>query len=481
MTKRTKQQADPELMRLIGNVSELWTALADGDVLQAEIWTARRCGVPSEMNVDEDKSDALFLGMAKQDGRQEGAALLRLLMLTGSPAIKRRARDALGELTARGVYPASWVTEAGKPEPVRASRVHDVFGDWEDVYVTYRYAKGEHTLIARLFLFDLPVVRLLELTETEPDLSVRGPFEAVQDISLADARARLEPALLRSETSYHALSPAFQALLPVARSRLRRLPAGDAASARLYSGDDRAALVRDFLASPHAAEAVTADEPSARMWAEILTAWSSRLPGLPPLQAGPLTLRQVLEVHVPCTYPVTAEQFEHMPDAVTAWARWSAAQRGLDEDHLLDGLPQALSSARWLYDNNRDAAEQRSYIADVVTAGADVAELRRVWDVRMIVVPPAEDREKRFSVQELDVHDPEARAAYLEAEFGGCSLDDSLGRDEFLGAVRQVAEELWHGKPEGSRARALALLEEDELDRHDIMHDLVRQALARRP
>lgn len=480
MTKKTRQQADPELMRLIENVGELWTALAEGDMLQAEIWTARRCDVPSEMHVDEDKSDALFIGMAKEDGRQEGAALLRLLMLTGSPALKRRARDALGELTARGVYPASWVTEAGKPEPVRASRVYDMSGDWEDIYVTYRYAKGEHTLIARLFLFDLPVVRAIELTETEPDLSVSGPRKAVQDISLAGARARLEPALLLSESTYYALSPAFKALLPIAWSRLRRLPAGDAEPARLYSGDDRAALVREYLASPHAADVVAAAEPSARMWAEILTAWSSRLPGLPPLQAGPLALREVLESHVPYTYPITAEQFEHMPAAVTAWARWSAAQRGLDEDHLLGGLPDALSSARWLYDS-RDAAEQRLYTADVVTPGMDVAELRRIWDVRTIVVPATEDRDEQGpNPEQFDVTDPDARAAYLEADFGGCATGGELTRDEFLGAVHRVAEELWHGKPESTRVGALALLAEDKLDRHDIMHELVRRALASR-
>jgi len=462
-------------------LSGLWAALADGDVLRAEIETARCCSIPHQLGIDQDKSDTIFIGMAKQGGRPEDAALLRLIMLMGSPAIKRQARAALGELTARGVYPASWVTEAGKAEPVRAIRVYDRFGDYELILVTFRYSAGEHTLVARIDLTDRPaVLGLLLFDDGEPELPGVGPFEATEEISLTGARTHLESALNDADSTASTIDPELVALMPIAKSRLRRLPA-DAEPGKnpLYTSEQRAALVREFLASPYAAQAVAQDEASTRFWAEIATAWSSRVPGHPPLQAGPRTLRYLLKRYVPATYPVTVEQRAQMADAVTAWARWSAAQRDLDEERMLSLLPGTLADFPLSYDDE-DAAGRRLYLADVVTSDADVAGLRAVWDARTIAIPPGEEREGQDDdLAALDASDPDDRAAYLAADFAECKVPDGLSRDEFLGVVRRVAEELWTGEPASTREQAQALLAQDDLDRHDIMHVLVRHALSR--
>jgi hypothetical protein len=210
-------------------VAEMFTslraALAAGAVLPAEVETARCCAFFHQLGIDQDKSGALLIGMAMQGGTPEDAALLRLLMLLGSPAARERARTALGELTAKGVYPSSWVAEAGKAEPVRALRVPGESGDWEDIHITFRYASGEHTLVARVDLADPPLAQQLTLIEGEmPAEQDRPSTSSSQELSLAGARARLEPALLANESDGF-LPPDAAALTPIAKSRLRRLPA----------------------------------------------------------------------------------------------------------------------------------------------------------------------------------------------------------------------------------------------------------------
>jgi hypothetical protein len=477
MSKKKRQSAtapDPFAEML----DDLFGALAAGDVLQAEIEAARCWSVPYRLGIDEDNAAGIFIGMAKQGRRPEDAALLRLITLTGSASVKSQARAALGELTAAGVYPASWVAEVGKAEPVRASRVYDVYGDREEIRVTFRYASGEHTLIAGVVLAGLPRVSRLRLTDGEPAPSDLGPHEQAEELSLADVRAHVESALREAEDAGW-LDGESSAVLPIVRSRLRRLPASEPESAPPLTGEDRAALVREFLASEHAKQAVAADEASTRFWAEILTGWTSLSRSRPPLQAGPYTLRIVLNDHAPYTYPVTAEQREHMEQAVTAWARWSAARRGLDEEHMLDMLPATISSSAFLY-ATEDAAERRAYLDDVATSDADIAELFAVYDARAIAMPPSEEREDD-DLAALDAADPEDRARYLAADFADCKPPGDLPYEEFLGVVRQVAEELWGGEPASTRERALALLHEDELDRHEIMHALVRDELTHRP
>jgi hypothetical protein len=476
--KKRQPPADPDPLSEM--LHGMWEALAAGDVLRAEVETARCCFIPHRLGVSQDEADAIFIGMAKQGGRPEDAALLRLIMLMGSPAVKDQARVALGELTGKGIYPASWVAEAGKAEPVQAWRSYDVYGDWEDILVTFRYASGEHTLVARIGLTNLPQVSRLTLIDGKPSLDKEGPFDEVEEISLADVRTRLEPALAAAESSEW-LSADTGALIPVAKSRLRRLPAGEQKKdERVRTSEERAALVREFLSSPQAAEAVTADEASTRFWAEILTAWGSRAPGHQPLQAGPATLRYLLNDYAPYTYPVTAEQREHMDHAVTAWARWSAAQRGLDEEHILDRLPQTLSDFRFFYDVDT-SAERRAYLADVATSDADLAALKDAWLTRTIAIPPSDERETEAAeTKNLDVTDPADRARYLAADFAECTLRDGMSREDLTGVLSQVADELWDAEMTGTRKHALALLAEGALGRHDIMHALVRQVLADR-
>src|SRR6202044_712653 len=168
------------------------------------------------------------------------------------------------------------------------------------------------------------------------------PFDRVEEIGLAEARRRLEAPLARGDEEAGPGAPVDTvAYLPVARSRVRRLPAEDA-SLPVFTAADRAAAVDDFLKSPLAADVVATDEDAARFWAQVLTGYSSRLPGEAPGQVGPRKIAHLLLGHVPNTFSLSPAQRQHLEPVVTAWTRWSAEHRGLDEAataRLAESLP----------------------------------------------------------------------------------------------------------------------------------------------
>jgi hypothetical protein len=424
-------------------------------------------------------------------------------MSLGSPAVKRAASAALADLTAAGRFPADWVSRVGKPAPVKAWRRYDVFGDDEAVAVSYSYGETEHGIVVQIDLVTLPTVVTIAVADDTTKLrevigTPEGEFGRADEISLAEARTRIEPALTRSAVSPVArMSRATAAYLPFARSRIRRLPvteetdaagqtpgterasaAGQAstvAAARSAAGAAaRSAAVADFMGSPQAAEVVAADADSTLFWAQVLTGYSSRVPGEPPAQAGPRKLAFIVLSHVPDTFTLTPAQREHLAPAVTAWARWSAGYRGLDEaaaDHLAAGLPEAFVQFDELYEDPGAVAD-RAYVTDLVTGDVDLAWLAAQADRREFATPMTGQRGDE-ALDTLDASAPSGRRAIASAEFAGCIPPDGQTREEFLAGVHRVVEEIWQGEPLATWTSAQKLLAQGRA-RHDIIHTLAK-------
>src|SRR5205823_13173367 len=189
--------------------------------------------------------------------------------------------------TGECTYPPEWVTEIGKVTPGQAWRRYDVFGDDEAMAVTFSYGETEHGLVVQVDLAGLPVATTIGVSSDGAKLIevISGDneeFDRSEQISLAEARARMLWPLDRAgRDESPKLSPSSIAYLPVARSRVRRLPDGDGGPRTVYTPADRAAAVEEFMASPEAAEAVAADEAATRFWAEVLTGYCGRIPGEP--------------------------------------------------------------------------------------------------------------------------------------------------------------------------------------------------------
>jgi hypothetical protein len=466
-------------------MDSLWRAVAAGDLLRAELEAATCMALPRLGRLAPEDAQA-FIAKVLVEGAirppsAEGAAMLRLLMSLGSPATKRSASQALARLTEAGIYPPDWVTGAGKAVPVQAWRRYDVFGDDEAIAVTFRYGEAEHGIVGQIDRTGIPVAiavgvavdaaSLIEAVNHEDD-----PFDRTEQISLAEARLALEAPLARcDEEADPGLSADTLAYLPVARSRVRRLPAEGAEPVPVFTAADRAAAVDDFMKSPLAAEAVAADEDATRFWAEVLTGYSSRIPGEPPGQIGPRKIAHVLLGHVPNTFSVSTAQRQHLEVAVTAWMRWSAERRGLDEAaaaRLTDHLPEVFGRFGPAYDD-QDAVTVRGYLADLAASDADVSRLAAHVARRMFAVPlpgPAEDG-GRVAVSRVDVSDPKVRRALIEEEFAECTPHADLSHEEFVASVQRVVAELWDDDPAETFAAARRMSAAGT-GRHDILHTL---------
>ena len=272
----------------------------------------------------------------------DGAALLRLLASLGSPATKRAASQGLAADRA-GVYPPDWVTEAGKPVPGRAWRRYDVFGDDEAVAVTFSYGEAEHAIVARVDLTGYPTAVVLGVTPNAADV-IEGmtrdddEFERVEPISLAEARGAWKSRWTGTKPTRSRRQP-----------RHRSLPAGYAFPGPPATRRRRIPVIRAFLVPavhrgrppgrrrriPEAARWPPRRSPRTRQptrfWAEVLTGYSSHVPGEPPGQVGPRKLTHILLGNVPSIFTLTPAQRQPPEPAVTAWIRWSATRRGLDE------------------------------------------------------------------------------------------------------------------------------------------------------
>ena len=471
-------------------VSGLLDTISAGDPLRAELHTAMVMGMwHAGRGMDPDDIDAIVFGTliegAERRRTPEGAALLRLVMSLGSPAIKKSASQALAKLTTAGIYPPEWVTEIGKAVPIRAWRRYDVFGDGEALALTFRYGEREHGIAVRVKLTAIPVATVVAVTPEPADLDQilnveDDPFERVEPIGLAEARRRLaDPlAFLDDEPEYPGISTDTRVYLPIVRSRVRRLPADDAAQQLpTFTAADRAAAVEEFLSSPQAAEVLAADPEATRFWAEVLTGYSSRIPGEPPGQVGPAKLADILLGHVPSTFTLSPAQRRHLEPAVTAWVRWSAAYRGLDEAataHLTADLPATLARFDKLYDD-RDAAEARGYVIDLAASDADVSWLFAQMTRRMFAMPlSASDELGRHP----DVGDPAMRRVLVEAEFESCDPPDGMTSEQFVAAAAQVIDEMWDDDPPETYAAARRISPEGT-DRHEVIHALAARRRSR--
>src|SRR5690348_11904769 len=274
---------DQEADEIVQDVlSKLWEGVASGDPLRAELETATCMAFPYVLGQRDSADIESFIATVLVKGAvrrrtPDGAALLRLLMTLGTAATRRAASRALAELTGEGIYPPEWVTEIGKAAPGQAWRRYDVFGDDEAIAVTFSYGEAEHGIVVQVDLAGIPVGTTIGVSSSAAKLieAISGnneEFDRSEQISLAEARVRmLRPLDRAGRDESPKLSPSSIAYLPVARSRVRRLPEGDGGLRTVFTAADRAAAGEGVIASPGAAAAVAAGEAATRFLAAVLT------------------------------------------------------------------------------------------------------------------------------------------------------------------------------------------------------------------
>jgi len=479
-TSSADQRAIAEgLSALDAALEQLWESIRAGDVLGAEVQASEMLALPGMADDSDESHVRVVTGLIRRAASvlepPEQAAFLRLLVALGTKAVKRRASDELADLADDGVYPPEWVTDIGKAVPGQAYRARDAFGEQELVAVSFSYGDAEHMIAVALDLAELPTVVLAGVNtnsgkffkEVEGDETFGGRLEP---IAVAEARQRVEGPLANygSDPDY-GLDPTSMFALPLIRARLRRLPAPDPGASATYTAADRAAAVADFEASPFAAEAGHPDV--ARFWAQVLTGYSSRVPGEAPATVGRHRLAAALVLHVPRTFLLSPEQRDGMRQAVTAWTRWAAARQGIDEESagaLMTHLDVDFGDFPAAYDAP-ESSVLRGYVQDLATPDVDLAWLAEARARRELAAPPPDDRHP--DDEDADPADPAGRAVLVASEFGSCDLEGA-DADEFMAAVTRVAEELWRDDPPATWQKGKSLLAKGH-DPHDVIHLLV--------
>jgi hypothetical protein len=455
--------------------------LAAANPLEAEILAATALALPHREGLDPSVAELFISALVDAAGEAPSpaaAAVLRAVAAVAPPHPRRRAVAALGKVTGAGHYPPEWAAEIGRVTPGEAWRRYDVYEDTETIAVSYAYAEAEHavlvqvdrcreqTVLEAMIVGDLAALR--SILDDEKD-----PLVRVEPIGLADARARLAAALARDAAAEYAeLTETSLVSLPIARTRLRRLPSEGAPEPRRYDAADRSAAVAQFLSSEHAADA--GDEKTARYWAEVLAGYSAYIPGDPPSRIGTLKLSQILLSYVPNSFALTDDQRRGMPAAVTAWTRWAAARQQLDEAALADldeRLPAMLARFDGAYDHPANALV-RGYLADVSATTADAAALADALNRRALAVRLPGERGDDPALQRLDAADPTHRRTLIEQEYGECEPPDGMSRPDFLAATVRVSEQLWHDDPPELWQRARQLSTAGATN-HDVVHRLV--------
>ncbi len=470
-------------------MSSLWAGIASGDPLRAELETATCMAIPrvlGELDPDETEKfiSTVLVNRAVRRRTPDGAALLRMLMALGTQDTKRAASQALAKLTGAGIYPPDWVTGIGKVTPSHAWRRYDVFGDDEAIAVTFGYGETEHGIVVQVDLTGIPIAIAIGVSSNAARLieaitADNEEFDRSEQISLAEARRRLFGPLDRTDYDPNPdLSADTLAYLPIARARVRRLPAdaddagdagyaGDTGSRPVYTAADRAAAVDEFMKSPQAAGAVAADEESTRFWAEVLTGYSGRVSGEPPAEVGRRKLAYILLGHVPNTFVLSPAQRSHLEPAVTAWVRWSAGRRDLGEagtEALTEQVPRVLERFEAAYDDP-DAVTIRGYASGLAASDADVSWLSDHVGRRMFALPIPQRHAP------LDLADPADRHRLVEAEFGACTPPTGMTSEEFVAAAYRVVEELWRDE-DNPTYQAAKRMYADGVSRHDLIHHL---------
>ena len=461
---------------LFDEVNNVFAVIKEGDPLESELMVSVLVHtLDASTNV---VAEILIPEVIVPAATPEAAALLRILAVLGESDIRRAVGEGLQELVAQGVYPPAWVAQVGRTKAVEAIRRTDAFGESELIAVFCEAAEIRYGYIVQVVQMTTPVVMhaavLRDVDELRKTMTSDEEQAKWEVISLAEARHRLQPALLNAVES-----PVWNsdegAYLPLIAVRVGRLPTADLPEPSSPTYDAAMASAAEFLT---AAEANTlADPDAARTVARIIAGFSIGRPGDAPAKAGPVKLAEIFGRYLPQMFGLDTQTRQALPAVARAWVAWTARRADHGDDARLR-LEKGLSAALTVFDefvDTSDAITMRSYVADYAAQTADGGVLREASRRRMLAVPLPYQRTGPDRFKRMDVAVPADRRAILQEEFSECTPPSGMDYQALVEAAVDVAERLWSGDLDIT-ARALVLADAD-VGGHDILHALIAERL----
>lgn len=355
----------PPLDHLVQTVLSGGREIVDEDnPLLAESWASAMLGtfykppLPFEARQELEASigPAIVRG-AERRGDRTALAVLRALAAIADETLRPLAQTAADTLAAAGVAEPAWAAAIGHPTYLDCWMAADPFGDQQGYYLRFRYpGRATHLLMA---LYDENLGGIIKdafVGEVAPGSDPRRSSEGQADVAVSDVDAGLAARRIADALATGDLfidndwSPDFRATRALLAARLALLPPAPARALEPEQLDDeaRAALVEEFLGSPHAA---AVDEARSIVY-RCLEARCDYGDG-DPLRWSPIVVELFMLDYLPRKALLRAGEVDVLPEVLTAWVRFALSKRGLaehlvveTEDAVRDCTPEYLEAVR---------------------------------------------------------------------------------------------------------------------------------------
>jgi hypothetical protein len=227
----------------------------------------------------------------------------------------------------------------------RSRRWADVYGDQASLLVVFSYGLRRHGLVALvdfnhlggwvkdLFVTVEPAAMLRELRNAARS----EPLSVLDRVDPAEARRLLEQGLAATDATWMPeVSQELRQCRALALARCRAMPEPErvAEPEREIGEAERAAIVAEFLASPHARG--LPDGEAVPICARLLVDFGADYDDGKPLRVSPAKIEGFLLDWVPAKAMLDDTDRDAMPAVVTAWVRWAGERTGLPAEAAAD-------------------------------------------------------------------------------------------------------------------------------------------------
>ncbi len=465
-----------------------------GDPLDAETLVSILCGdgwQTGDLGGDDHESLEAVLEAAGYRTTAGGVALARAVVAMAPTAeLAARAQRLSADLIARGAPEPTWSADLDQVTTVGCWALRDVYGDGASVLCAFERAGRRHGISIMVDFNHLggwaKDILLAEDVEDLLKLMRQGAEEAAGTMFLetmdpAAARRLLEDALEATDNTWEPeVSSDFAELRAFALYRLTALPEPPERTEPVeIDEDERAEIVREFLAAPEAADLPSTGDPA--YCARLIVDYGADYDDGKLLRVSPAKTEIFLLGWLPKKAVLEPDDRMLLPELVPAWIQWSARRQGLPSaalEELLTFTGACLGHFDEAYDDIANASPGRALLEGLDPA-ATIDDLQDALDRRTFAMPYVGTRIGDEDFPRLDPNDPDERGLLIQGEHP--EYHEALADPAFDGEIdgvnprlhlvmhEIVANQLWDNDPPEVWAAARRLLDAGH-DRHDILH-----------
>jgi hypothetical protein len=308
------------------------------DPLEAEGWASAMLGTFWKLDAPFEAQKEIetrlwpeVIKRAETRGTREALAILEALAALGDDPVWGSARAAADRLLARGVERPSWAAALGSVSFEGAWALHDVFGDQEAYFATFRYpGRTPHVVNA---LYDKAMGGIIKdgfvgypVEDPRERMAGEDGMFGVDVEAGVMARRVIEAIQVGDMYLDNDWTPEFRRFRALILARMRRLPLAPPLERPDPPSDgQREAMTAEFMASG----TVDGHDESDVIVAHCLDYVCDYL-GEEPFRWSPIVVEQFLLDYLPRKVSMRLSTVAQLPPVLRAWVRFALSKRGLE-------------------------------------------------------------------------------------------------------------------------------------------------------